>query len=220
MTGSITTAMCSSFKQELMEGGHCLNTTTTFTGTTANTSFDITSVSSFSNLAVGMAITGTNIAAGAVIASFVSTNEIVMSAAATGTNAGLTGTADLCYMALIIPSPTGTYGAATTNYSNVTGNSDEVASGGGYTTGGALLTNATASLSSTTAYTTYSANPSWTSATFSTAGCLVYNSSNRLGTTGRAIGVFSFGGTQEVTAGTFTVLMPSNTSSTGLLRLQ
>lgn len=40
-------------------------------------------------------------------------------------------------VALGIPSPTGTYGAATTNYSNLTGNSDEVASGGGYTTGGA-----------------------------------------------------------------------------------
>jgi hypothetical protein len=122
-------------------------------------------------------------------------------------------------VALGIVSPTGTYGAATTNYSNLTGNSDEVASGSGYTTGGYDITaanNTTPTSSGTTAFTTPGVNPSWTSASFSTSGCIMYNATN----TNRAAYVGSFGGTQTVTSGTFTLLMPSNTSSTALLAIQ
>lgn len=120
-------------------------------------------------------------------------------------------------VALGIASPAGTYGAATTNYSNLTGNSDEV-SGTGYTAGGYDITaanNTTPLTSGTTAYTTPNVNPSWTTATFSTSGCIMYNATNG----SRAAYVGSFGGTQTVTAGTFTILMPSNSSSTALLRL-
>ena len=119
--------------------------------------------------------------------------------------------------ALGIASPTGTYGAATTNYSNLTGNSDEV-SGTGYTAGGYDITaanNTTPLTSGTTAYTTPNVNPTWTTATFSTSGGVMYNATNG----NRATYVGSFGGTQTVTAGTFTTLMPSNSSSTALLRL-
>ena len=115
-------------------------------------------------------------------------------------------------------SPTGTYGAATTNYSTLTGNSDEVASGGGYTTGGYDITaanNTTPTSSGTTAYTTPGVNPSWTSATFSTTGCVMYNATNG----NRAAYVGSFGGAVSVSAGTLTLLMPSNTSSTALIQL-
>src|SRR6185312_11839580 len=80
-------------------------------------------------------------------------------------------------MALIKVGPAGTYGAASTNYSNITGNSDEV-SGTGYSAGGTALTNVTPTTSGTTAYTTFSPNPSWTSATFSTTACMIYNSTN------------------------------------------
>ena len=120
-------------------------------------------------------------------------------------------------VALGIASPAGTYGAATTNYSNLTGNSDEV-SGTGYTAGGYDITaanNTTPLTSGTTAYTTPNVNPSWTTATFSTSGCIMYNATNG----SRAAYVGSFGGTQTVIAGTFTILMPSNSSSTALLRL-
>ena len=120
-------------------------------------------------------------------------------------------------LALGIPSPAGTYGAATTNYSNLTGNSDEV-TGTGYSAGGYDITaanNTTPTTSGTTAYTTPGVNPSWTTATFSTAGCIMYNASK----SNKAAYVGSFGGTQTVTAGTFTVLMPTNNSSNALLRL-
>lgn len=114
-------------------------------------------------------------------------------------------------------SPTGTYGAGTTNYSNLTGNSDEV-TGTGYTAGGYDITvanNTTPTTSGTTAFTTPAVNPSWTSATFSTTGCIMYNAS----ASNKAVYVGDFGGTQTVTAGTFTILMPTNNSSTALLRI-
>lgn len=117
-------------------------------------------------------------------------------------------------IALIKVSPTGTYGAASTNYSNITGNSDEV-SGTGYTAGGATLTNVTPTTSGTTAYTTFSPNPSWTSATFSTTACMIYNSSS----SNRSVSTYDFGGTQTVTGGTFTVVMPTADASNAVIRV-
>ncbi len=121
-------------------------------------------------------------------------------------------------VALIIPSPAGTYGAASVNYSDITGNSDEVANGSGYTTGGFAFTaaqNTTPSTSGTTSFWSWSVNPNWTSATFTTAGCMIYNSS----ASNKAVYVGSFGGTISVTAGTLTLTLPTNNSSTAILRI-
>jgi hypothetical protein len=114
-------------------------------------------------------------------------------------------------------SPTGTYGAATTNYSNLTGNSDET-SGTGYSAGGYDLTaaqNITPATSGTGAYWQWGTNPNWTSATFSTTGCIIYNAS----ASNKAVYVGSFGGTQTVTAGTLTLVQPANGVGTSLLQL-
>ncbi len=126
-------------------------------------------------------------------------------------------TGNVFKIALGIASPTGTYGAATTNYSNLTGNSDEV-SGTGYTAGGFAWTaaeNITPATSGTGAYWQWSVNPSWTGASFSTGGCIGYNSSE----TNRAVYVGSFGGTQTVTDGTLTLVQPTNSEGTSLLQL-
>ena len=112
---------------------------------------------------------------------------------------------------------TATINASTTAYS-ATG---EV-SGTGYTAGGVAVTNATAptysNTSSTagTAYWTPSASLSFTSVTLTTAfdTVLIYNSTQG----NRAVSVHTFG-SQTVTAGTFTLTMPSNSTSTALLRL-
>ena len=114
-------------------------------------------------------------------------------------------------------SPTGTYGAATTNYSNLTGNSDET-SGTGYSAGGYDLTaaqNLTPATSGTGAYWQWGTNPNWTSATFSTVGCLIYNST----ASNKCVYVGSFGGTQSVTSGTLTLVQPANGVGTSLLQL-
>jgi hypothetical protein len=110
-----------------------------------------------------------------------------------------------------------TYNAATTAYS-ATG---EV-SGTGYTAGGVTVTAATpptATNSSATAgvaFFTPSASITYTSVTLSTAfnAVLIYNSTQ----SNKAVAVYTFGD-QTITAGTFTLTMPSNTTSTALLRL-
>jgi hypothetical protein len=122
-------------------------------------------------------------------------------------------TGDAFKVALIKVSPTGTYGAASTNYSNITGNSDEV-SGTGYTAGGAALTSVTPTTSGTTAYCDFS-DVSWTSASFSATACMIYNS----GKSNKAVSTHDFGGTQTVSSGTFTLVFPTADSSNAIIRI-
>jgi hypothetical protein len=124
-------------------------------------------------------------------------------------------TADTFKAALYVT--TATINAATTAYSST----NEV-SGTGYTAGGIAVTNATnptATNSSATAgvgYWTPSANLVYTTVTLTTAfdTVLIYNSSQ----SNAAVSVHTFGA-QTITAGTFTLTMPSNTTTTALLRL-
>ena len=124
-------------------------------------------------------------------------------------------TADTFKAALYLTSAT--VNAATTAYS-ATG---EV-SGAGYSAGGVTVTNATpptATNSSATAgvaYWTPSASITYTSVTLTTAfdAVLIYNSTQ----SNKAVSVHTFG-SQTITAGTFTLTMPANTTSTALLRL-
>ena len=128
-----------------------------------------------------------------------------------------TTTGNVYKAANIKGTPTGTYDATSTNYSNITGNSDE-SSGTGYSAGGFAWTaaqNTTPATSSTTAYWSWSVNPSWTTATFNAAGTMFYNSTN----SNRAAYVGSFGGTQTVSAGTFTIVLPTNDLNNAVLRL-
>ena len=172
-------------------------------------------------ISVGMSVSGTGQPANQTVARITSTTALTLALATTASVGGaLTFAGDLFYVALIGAAATGTYGTGTTNYSNLS--TDEV-TGTGYTSGtvaGNLLTNVTATTGGNVAWITFSANPSWSSATFSTSGCLIYNSSIREnGTGGRACSVHDFGGNQQVSSGTFTILLPSATSTSALLRL-
>ena len=217
-----TTAMCTVFKQAMMQAQHCFNSTiATITGTVTNTSNAITAMSSQSGVALGMALSATGVPTGAIVSRFLSSTSIQFDGtAATSTNSSttLTFTNDAMYLALIKVSPTGTYGAASTAYSKITGNSDEV-SGTGYTSGGTQINPVTPVVSGTGAYTNFSPNPSWTSSTFSATAGMIYNSTNRGGITGPAIGTYDFGGTQTVSAGTFTVVMPVAAIGTAILQV-
>ena len=108
--------------------------------------------------------------------------------------------------------------SATTGPTNtVYTSTGELAATGNYTAGGASVTNAnSAGLTSTTAYWTPSASISWTTLTSSGAfdAVMIYSTTD----SNRNIGVFTFG-SQTVTAGTLTLTMPTNDSSTGLLRI-
>ena len=91
-------------------------------------------------------------------------------------------------------------GASTTAYST----SNEVANGNGYATGGIELTSRAVATSGTTAYFD-AADPSWTSATFTANGALIYNSS----ASDKAIAVLAFGGDFTVAGGTFQIVFPA-----------
>ena len=144
--GTITTAMCNSFKQELLGGVHDLDTHT-------------------------------------------------------------------LKLALIKPSPTGSYGAATTNYSDITGNSDE-ATGTNYTAGGQNLDSASITLSGTTAFVDF-ADEVFSNLTISAGGAIIYNSS----ASNKAIAIFAFSSTVSSTAGDFTVIFPTADASNAVIRI-
>ena len=144
--GTITTAMCNSFKQELLGGVHDLDTHT-------------------------------------------------------------------LKIALIKPSPTGNFGAATTNYSDVTSSSDE-ATGTNYSAGGQTLDSATITLSGTTAFVDF-ADEVFSNLTITAAGALLYNTS----ASNKAIAVFSFGSNVASTAGDFTVIFPTADASNAVIRI-
>ena len=126
-------------------------------------------------------------------------------------------TADTFKAALYTTTASPALNAATTAYSS----SGEV-SGTGYTAGGIAVTNATnptSSNSSSTAgvgYWTPSGNLVYSTVTLTTAfdTVLIYNSTQ----SNKAVSVHTFG-SQTITAGTFTLTMPSNTTTTALLRL-
>ena len=91
-------------------------------------------------------------------------------------------------------------GASTTAYST----SNEVANGNGYATGGVTLANKSVSTSGTTAF--FDADdPTWTSASFTARGALIYNSTNG----DKAIAILDFGGDFTVSSGTFRIVFPA-----------
>jgi len=137
--------------------------------------------------------------------------EVLSGVHALGTTVTRGGTtADTLKAALYLAS--GSLGASTTAYSATS----EV-SGTNYTAGGISVTNANApSTSGTTGIWTPSASLQWTTVTLSTAfdTCLIYNSTQ----SNKAIGVYTFG-SQTVTAGNFTLTMPTNDATHALIQL-
>jgi len=119
-------------------------------------------------------------------------------------------TADTFKAALYLTSAT--INASTTAYTST----GEV-TGTNYSPGGVAVTNATPpATSGTTAYWTPSASITYTNVTLTTAfdAVLIYNSTQ----SNKAVSVHTFG-SQVVTAGTFTLTMPTNDASTGLIRI-
>jgi hypothetical protein len=103
-----------------------------------------------------------------------------------------------------------TLGAATTAYSAT----NEVANGGGYTTGGITLTGRAVSLVSGVGILDWT-DPVWAAATITARGALIYNDT----VVGKpAIGVLDFGADITSTNGNFTVDLPAAGAATSLVR--
>jgi hypothetical protein len=103
---------------------------------------------------------------------------------------------------------------ATTAYST----SNEV-TGTGYTAGGNTLSSTTPSSYpptsfNTTAYLGFN-NTTWSTASFTARGALIYNSSQ----SNKAVAVLDFGGDKTASAGDFTIQFPSYTSTTAIIRI-
>jgi hypothetical protein len=104
--------------------------------------------------------------------------------------------------------------AATTAYTSV----NEVANSGSYTAGGGILTPITPTSSGVTAYTSF-ADLSFTGATITAYGALIYNSTPNLPYTNPAVCVLDFGGPKTSSSGTFTIVFPTADSSDAIIRI-
>jgi hypothetical protein len=120
-----------------------------------------------------------------------------------------TGTGNTFKLALYNNSASFT--AATTAYT-VT---NEVANSGTYTAGGGTLTNVTPTSTGTTAFTDF-ADLSFTSATITAYGALIYNDTAAGDPT---VCVLDFGGAKTSTSGTFTIIFPAADATNAIIRI-
>ena len=110
-----------------------------------------------------------------------------------------------------------TLGASTTDYSAT--NEITNTSGTAYTAGGAALTSVTPVADSTTAVCDFS-DVSWTSASFTANGCLIYNTTTGTGSsTTDTVCAIAFGGDKTVSSGTFTIQFPTADASDAIRRI-
>ena len=162
---AIVSAICNSFKEEILQGGHCLNAS------------------------------GSTAAGNTIKCALYSANDAVLSKSTTQWTVASDPSA----------TPTSTYEVSTT--------------GTNYASGGQALTNIDVTLDSDTAVCDFD-NESWTSATFTARGLLLYNTTAITGfTTNRSILAINFGGDKTVTSGTFTIEFPSAAASTAIIQL-
>ena len=107
-------------------------------------------------------------------------------------------------------STTATLGATTTVYVTT----GEVASSGTYVTGGLALTKVAPTSSGTTAFTDF-ADRSFTTATITARGALIYNDTNG----NKAVAVLDFGANKTSTSGTFTIQFPAADATNAIIRI-
>lgn len=229
-----TTAIATTFKAEILQGAHLFGTAVAISATGTNAQFTL-AVASTAGISRGMAASGTNVAAGAVVASVDSATQVTLSKPHTGAVSSTVTFAGDPFKLLLIKSasPSGTYdgtlknvgtpGTGSPTTSNV--GTDE-ASGTGYTTGGVALTNSgpVSTNPTTSAAVSFSNTIQWTAATLSVICAVIYNTVAGLGAAatpivGRVVSVHDFGGTQSVTAGTLTLTPPTQDGTTGLIRI-
>lgn len=114
-----------------------------------------------------------------------------------------------------------TLDASTTAYTapadpaaNPTNTYEVTQTGTNYTAGGNTLTGVTVTLSGTTAFVDF-ADTTWTLATITARGALIYNSSK----SDKAVAVLNFGADKTSTSGSFTIQMPTNDATNALIRI-
>ncbi len=122
-----------------------------------------------------------------------------------------TGTGNTFKIALYTSSAT--LSASTTAYATT----NEV-SGTGYSAGGNTLTNVDPTTSGTTALTDF-ADTTWSSASITARGALIYNSSTTAGSANRAVCALDFGADKTSTSGDFVIQFPAADASNAIIRI-
>ncbi|NIQ10025.1 MAG: hypothetical protein GWO23_10225 [Gammaproteobacteria bacterium] len=112
---------------------------------------------------------------------------------------------------LALYTATATLNASTTAYSAT----NEVSNSGSYTAGGGTLTNVTPTATGTTAITDF-ADLSFTTATITARGALIYNDTEA---GDPAVAVLDFGSDKTSTSGTFTIQFPTADASNAIIRI-
>jgi hypothetical protein len=107
-------------------------------------------------------------------------------------------------------STTATLGASTTAYTTT----GEVANSGSYTAGGGSLTRVDPTSSGTTGFTDFS-DLSFTTASITARGALIYNDTD----SDKAVVVLDFGGNKTSTSGTFTIQFPTASAAAAIIRV-
>lgn len=116
-------------------------------------------------------------------------------------------------MRIALYTSSATLGATTTAYSAT----NEV-SGTGYTAKGNALTNIDPTSSGTTAFTDFS-DTTWSTATITARGCLIYNDTITTPTADASVQVHDFGSDKTSTAADFTITFPTADASNSIIRL-
>lgn len=243
---AITQAICNSFKTQLLQGVHNF---TVLTGTntvssvaaaggtagpnaTATTVYTGTFTNGTADTYAGLTLTFSGFATAANNGTFICVASSATTVTVTnpnGANSGAMGTifaSGQNIFGIALYTSSATLGASTTTYSAT----NEVASSGTYVTagigpGGTLFGNAMALVSTTPVLSTSTAcclfaSISWTSATITARGALIYNAS--LGTAKAnmpAVCVLNFTTDQTSTAGTFTINFPAQTAGNAIIQL-
>jgi len=101
--------------------------------------------------------------------------------------------------------------AATTAYTAT----NEVSASGSYSAGGGALTNVTPTSSGTTAFTDF-ADLSFTSATITAYGAMIYNNT---AAGDPSVCILDFGGAKTSTSGTFTIIFPTADATSAIIRI-
>jgi len=241
MAGSVTTNLSNSWLAEVLSAGHCFLPPQSGVAVTATSTTAVTLTSATAGIAVGMAVTGTNVPANDYVSAISAgtATSLTISVATTGACSSMTFTGDVFKIALIASALAGNiaYGAGvaagsgTTNYGSGSGTpsqsnlgTDEQAGTGTYSTGGLALVPAAITQTNpiNSAAVGYSTTIQWTGATINTAGAMIYNTTTRLTASAapqnnRVAGVFAFSG--SVVSGTLTLTQPTQDGHTGLMRL-
>lgn len=121
---------------------------------------------------------------------------------------------DIFYIALYTNSASFT--AATTAYTST--NEITNTSGSAYSAGGAALGNVNPSTSGTTALTDF-ADETWSSASFTARGAMIYNTTPAHTYTNPSVVILDFGSDKTASAGDFTVVFPTADASNAIIRI-